>query len=86
VNDRGRPDVTRARRWFWALVVVAVVAMAGLYRSVQAPSGPLAAVSIAVTGLVLLAATTQAARILVRLDGRRPWRRPWRRGGLGADR
>lgn len=86
MNDHVRPEVTRARRWFWGLVVVAVAAMAGLYVSVQAPAGPLAAVSVAGTGLVLLAATTQAARILVRLDGRRPGRRSWRRGGLGADR
>jgi len=86
VNDHVRPEVTRARRWFWGLVVVAVAAMGGLYVSVQAPAGPLAAVGVAGTGLVLLAATTQAARILVRLDGRRPGRRPWRRGSLGAGR
>jgi len=86
VNGHVRPEVTTARRWFWGLVVVAVVAMAGLYVSVQAPAGPLAAVGVAGTGLVLLAATTQAARILVRLDGRRSGLRPRRRGGLGADR
>lgn len=78
------PDVARARRWFWALVVVAVVAMGGLYRAVQAPPSPLAGASVAVSSVVLLAATVQAARIAVRLQGRRTLHRPGRR--RGADR
>lgn len=80
-----RPVVRRARRWFWGLVVVAVLAMGGLFRAAQAPPSPAAGLSVAVSGLVLAAALTQAARILVRLDGRRSWR-PSRRRSLGAGR
>lgn len=69
------PQVRLARRWFWALVVVAVAAMGGLYRAAQEPSSAAAGLGVLVSGVLLVAALTQATRILVRLDGRRPLRR-----------
>jgi hypothetical protein len=66
----GRPDAgRRARRWFWALLLVAVLAMGGLYRAVSAPAGPATAAAVLVSGTVLALATVQAARILRALRG-----------------
>lgn len=58
----------RARRWFWALVLVAVLSMGALYASLGAPAGPVTALAVAASSLLLLAATAQAARILLALD------------------
>ena len=66
----GPPDAgRRARRWFWALLLVAVLAMGALYRAVSAPAGPAAAAAVLVSGTVLALATVQAARILRALRG-----------------
>lgn len=62
-------DVPRARRWFWALVVAAVAASGGLYEAVVAPSGPLAAVLLLVSGLVATTAVVQAVRVLRAVNG-----------------
>lgn len=77
---RSGVDVRRARRWFWTLLVVAVLAMGVLYRALQSEAGPEAAVAVLLSSLVLLAATWQAARISSVLGGRTS--RP-RRGSSG---
>lgn len=66
----GRPDAARrARRWFWALLLVAVLAAGALYRAVLAPPGPAVAAAVLVSGTVLALTTVQAARILRALRG-----------------
>lgn len=62
-------DVPRARRWFWALVGMAVLATGAVYWALGAPAGPLAATVLLVGGVVAVASTTQAARILRALNG-----------------
>lgn len=63
-------DVRLARRWFWTLLVVAVLAMGALYRALQSEAGAAAGVTVMLSSLVLLAATCQAARIASVLGGR----------------
>lgn len=78
-------NVRRARRWFWALTLIAVMAMGGLYRELHAPPGIGTGLLVLLSGTVLAAASIQAARILTRLAGpprlprRRPRRQPSRR-------
>lgn len=60
--------VRRVRRWFWALVLVAVLALGALYAALGARSGPATGLGVAASSLVLLAATAQAARILLAVD------------------
>jgi hypothetical protein len=71
----GAGAARRARRWFWALVVAAVLAMGGLYTAWAARPGQGTGMVVLGSGLLLTAATVQAARILVVLQGparRRP--------------
>lgn len=56
-----------ARRWFWALIVVAVLAMGALYSAVKAQAGP-AGLVVLISSVVLLGATAQATRIWLVLD------------------
>lgn len=77
-------DVPRARRWFWVLVAAAVLATGAVYWAVQAPAGPLAATVLLLGGVVALAATTQAARVLRALNGP-PDLNPFRRAGRKPD-
>lgn len=60
--------VRRVRRWFWALVLVAVLSMGALYGALGARTGPTTGLAVAASSLVLLAATAQAVRILLALD------------------
>ena len=65
----GRPQTARtAYRWFWLLLLVGVVAMAGLYTATGARPGPLAGLAVAGSATVLLLATTQATRILLAIE------------------
>ncbi|MEU2237208.1 hypothetical protein [Streptomyces vietnamensis] len=68
--------VRRARRWFWALTALAVLAAGLLHTGLSAATGPGASLLVLVGGLVLTASVTQAARILTVLAG--PTRRPVR--------
>lgn len=71
-------QLRRARRWFWSLLAVAVLAMGALYRAIDMPAGPAAAATLLVSGTLLALATVQAARILRVLRG--PAQLPrWRR-------
>jgi hypothetical protein len=80
-------DVGRARRWFWVLTTVATLAMGALYRALQSPPGATTGLAVLLSGLVLAAASTQAARILLALNGPAPLparlRRATRRGSGG---
>lgn len=75
----------RARRWFWALLLVAVGAMGGLYGALRAAPGPGAGLAVVTTSVVLLLSAAQAARIIARPGtGAAPGQR--RRGGRGSRR
>lgn len=66
----GRADETgRARRWFWTLLLVAVLAAGALYRALSVPPGPAVAAVVLGSGTVLVLTTVQAARILRALRG-----------------
>lgn len=62
-------DVPRARRWFWILLVVAVLATGAAYWAVNAPPGPVAGLVLLVGGLLAATATLQATRVLAALNG-----------------
>lgn len=67
-----------AHRWFWIMVLIAVVAMGALYQALRADPAPTVAVLFLLSALVLLASVAQASRIWVALAG--PARLPRRRG------
>ena len=62
-------DVHRARRWFWTLLAVAVLASGALSWAVTAPPGALTAGVLFVSGLVAAASLTQAVRIVRAVSG-----------------
>lgn len=61
-------SVSLARRWFWLLAGTAVLAAGGLYRALQAGSGPVTGLAVLLSATVVAAATVQAARILLALQ------------------
>lgn len=66
----GRGQAARtARRWFWTLLVVAVLAMGALYQALRAAPGPLTAGTLLVSGSVLALSLAQATRLLRALRG-----------------
>lgn len=70
------PDTgQRARRSFWVLTLIAVAATGSMSAALAARPGALTGLRVAVSGMVLVAAVTLAARIMVVLDRAR------RRGG-----
>ena len=64
-------QVRRARRWFWLLTLVAVVAMGVVSTALEAAPGPGTGLTVAVSGVVLVGSTIQAARVWCALS-RRP--------------
>lgn len=62
-------NVPRARRWFWTLLMVAVLATGAAYWAVNAPPGPLAGTVLLGGGLLAATATLQATRVLTALNG-----------------
>ena len=66
-----RTPTRRVRRTFWILVGVAVLAAGGLSSGLAARSNPLTGLRVAASGIVLVAALTLAARILVHGDRER---------------
>ena len=62
-------DIRRARRWFWIMVVVAVLAMGALYAALNAPRGPGAGLAVLASGLVLASSLVQANRIRTAITG-----------------
>jgi hypothetical protein len=57
-----------ARRWFWVLTLVAMAATGSLSTALAAPPGARAGLRVASSGLVLIAAVTLAARVMVALE------------------
>lgn len=55
----------RARRAFWLLLVLAVIAAGALTASLGAPPQRITGIGVAVSGLVLTVSITLAARILI---------------------
>ena len=74
----------RARRWFWTLLATAVLAMGALYQGLRATPGPGTGLLVAISALVLLGSTVQAARILTALTGPPRW--PGRRDPAAESR
>lgn len=63
-----RSPTTRARKAFWTLVLVAVLATGALSVALRARPNPAAGATVAISGLVLAIALTLATRILLALD------------------
>ena len=59
------PRLRRPLRSFWILTLVAIAAAGSLGAALTAPRGALTSVRVAVSGLVLVAAVTLAARVMV---------------------
>ena len=60
--------MNRARRSFWLLVGVAVLAVGGLSQAVSAQAGPLAAIGLATSALLLVVSLMLAARVMVAIE------------------
>ena len=58
-----------ARRWFWTLLVIAIMSMGWLYRALTSGHGVTAGVGVLVSSIVVIAAIAQAARIRLALSG-----------------
>jgi hypothetical protein len=58
----------RARRSFWGLVAVAVLAAGWLNAALTAPPGPVTGLHVASSGTVLIFAVGLAARVLVAVE------------------
>jgi hypothetical protein len=56
-------DSRLAQRWFWGLLMLAVLAMGVLYSAAQSSPSMVSGITVLVSSLVLVAATAQAARI-----------------------
>jgi len=68
-----QPQVIRsvhhvAHRWFWSLVVVAVLATGSLSSALAAPPSPLTGLRVAVSGLVLITSLTLATRVMIAVE------------------
>jgi len=61
-------DHTRARRWFWRLLVISILLMGGVYRTVYAEPGLLTGAAFLVLSSLLVAALVQAVRVWVALQ------------------
>ncbi len=63
-----RGSTRRARRSFWFLVVIAMLAAGSLSAALRAGSNPLTGLRVALSGLVLIGSLALAARIMVALE------------------
>lgn len=72
---RTRPErqqsAAHARRVFWVLVAIAVLAMGALSSALARQPGAWTGLSVAASGVVLLLASTLAFRVMVALEQRR---------------
>ena len=60
--------VQRARRTFWVLTAVAVLACGSLSAALTSSPGPLTGIRVAASGVVLLAAVGLATRVMLALE------------------
>ena len=72
----------RARRSFWALVLIAALSTGALSTALKAHPSPAAGVTVAVSGAMVAISLTLATRILLALDHARRSTRPPRRRRL----
>lgn len=74
-----------ARRWFWALTVVAILLVGALSRELAAAPRPLIGMAVAGTGILLALVVAQASRLMIAIGratlprSARGTRRPRRR-------
>lgn len=57
-----------AHRWFWFLVLVAILATGSLSSALAAPPSPLTGLRVAVSGLVLITSFTLATRVMIAVE------------------
>jgi len=69
----------RARKSFWALVLIAVLATGALSAALKAHPSPAAGATVAISGAVLAISLTLATRVLLALERARRSARPLRR-------
>ena len=69
----------RARKSFWALVLIALLATGALSTALKTHASPTAGAAVAVSGAILAISLTLATRILLALDHARRAARPHRR-------
>lgn len=81
MSSRATP-VRRARRTFWILAVIAVIAAGSLSAALRAADGPIAGLRVAGSGLLLMVTTALATRVLVVLERAR---RRLERGSRGSN-
>jgi len=63
-----RSPLQRARRSFWLLVTIAVLAAGVLTSALGAAPGPITGLRVAASGLVLIASLTLATRLMAALE------------------
>jgi len=88
------PSLTRARRSFWLLVVVSVLAVGALSDALASAPAPTTGLRVAGSGLLLTVSVALAARVLLAVDRATPKTRDattsagehLRRGGKGKER
>lgn len=64
------PAYRRARRTFWALVVLAILLIGGIGALLAAPTGPVTGLAMAGLGVLAAVAIALATRLLLALTGR----------------
>lgn len=62
------PSLRRARRAFWLLVVVSVLAVGALSDALSSPPAPATGLRVAGSGVLLIAAVALAVRVLLAAD------------------
>lgn len=67
-DPAGRSPLRRARRSFWALVAIAMLAAGSLSAGLGSSPGPATGMRVAFSGLILIAAIGLAARVMVALE------------------
>lgn len=63
-----RGPVARARRLFWSLLAVAVLAAGAVRTALAATPGPWTGMGVAASGLILIGSLAGTARIMVALE------------------
>ncbi len=66
-----KPAAAKARRAFWVLVTIAVLAMGSLTSALARPPGAWTGLTVAASGVVLLFAAALAGRVMAALACRR---------------
>lgn len=70
----------QAHRWFWSLVVVAILLVGALSQLALARPSPAVGLGVALTGTALALVVTQACRLMLAINRAAPARRRRRIG------